>query len=913
MKRKEESYMTERVYDHLISIGMNCEIRYQLKQKYGAFDSSLLEWAVVPPQHLIEVLENPHLIFSGEIEEKRAENMWHCKVTDITFHGKKTVNELLGSDGKPDEAKIAQEKEDSIARIRYLTNKFINVARSEDAKLYILGIHPDFCKYKGKELRAFVRKTSEVIQKTAKNASLLLITLAENVEALKDLNNDKNLFIRAINHFAPYNSATNPEYVDLQWGGTVLSEFKPRALKEDTKTYKFEREGHSEKMEKLSERDIKILVSYHKPAVLLKNKILTPIHAGRAIARKPSKDGAIDMDSYQWLQNNMFGDDTGDNISEKNRFYNEVTSIYWAWKNRKALDNPKYVGFMHYRRQFIFDDAKQIWYLNNPWFAPESEYKIYCLFDKDLPTLFSENQIVKAVKEADVLIAKPAEYNISVFEQYANDKREHVLSDLECVLRIIDEKYPEYSDSAKEYINSHKHYFWNMFVMKWDIFDDYCKLLFGIFFEMEKRIDISDRNIIRQRIYAYLAERITGIYITQLKKKGKSTVKEKYSLFEEYTNIPKEIKPSFPKNNIPIIFSSDNNYVPYLAVAIKSLICNSSTDKNYDIFVIDEHISEENKCALNKLIPENAKNINITFVDVTSYLKGIKRSIFYCHGHFSISTYYRFFIPRILKNFNKAVYLDCDIVVLSDVAKLYEVELTSHIIGAVKDTEVIRSVQKDAVYYQERMAYFTQKLGIKNPNNYFQAGVLLLNLDKMRKESFEEKCINRLIEVKNPGYVDQDILNSLYEDQIKFLPMNWNIEWQLPIQHKHLIEMLPSELYTDYMNGYNVPSIIHYCSIYKPWKSPDFPLAKYFWKYARLTPFYEEILFRNLSQGVNNSSQEMKSTVAVKGPNIFLLKMKKIWYSILTTLFRGKLKDKFKTKKQYYKMQIKKQRKITTK
>lgn len=234
--------MTSRFYDHIISIGMNCEVRYQLKQKYGAFDSSLLEWAVVPPQHLTEILENPHLIFSGEIEEKRAYNMWHCKVTDITFHGKKTVNELLGLDGKPDEAKIAQEKEDTVARIKYLTDKFINVARSEDSKLYILGVHPDFCQYKGQELRAFIQKVSDTIQKVAQNASLLIITLAKNVESLKDLNNDKNLFIRTINHFAPYNQATSPEYVDLQRGGELFDEFKPRVISMDSKIYKFEKE-----------------------------------------------------------------------------------------------------------------------------------------------------------------------------------------------------------------------------------------------------------------------------------------------------------------------------------------------------------------------------------------------------------------------------------------------------------------------------------------------------------------------------------------------------------------------------------------------------------------------------------------------------------------------------------------------
>lgn len=134
------------------------------------------------------------------------------------------------------------------------------------------------------------------------------------------MNNDKNLFIRPIHYFAPYNQATNPEYVDLQWGGELLSEFKPKDVKEDTKVYKFEKDIHMKNTEHLSEKDIKILVSYHKPSVLLKNEILTPIHAGRAIAQKPSKDGTIDFTSYQWLKNSMIGDDTGDNISEKKSF-----------------------------------------------------------------------------------------------------------------------------------------------------------------------------------------------------------------------------------------------------------------------------------------------------------------------------------------------------------------------------------------------------------------------------------------------------------------------------------------------------------------------------------------------------------------------------------------------------------------
>ncbi len=596
--------------------------------------------------------------------------------------------------------------------------------------------------------------------------------------------------------------------------------------------------------DKISEKDIKILVSYHKPSVLLKNKILTPIHAGRSVAQKPTKDGFSDEKACSWLQNNMIGDDTGDNISGKNRSYNEVTSIYWAWKNREALDNPLYIGFMHYRRQFIFDDSKLSRYENTPWIAPESAYKIHCLSDGDMSELFSEEQIVNAVSEADVLVPKPWEPDITVFEQYARADRAHVLSDLELVLSVIDEKFPEYSESAKEYIYSRSFYLWNMFVMRWDVFDEYCKFLFGISREIEDKIDISDRSILKQRFYAYLAERITGIFITQLKKRGSVSIKEKYSIFEEYTDIPREPYPSFENNSVTVVFSSDNNYAPYLSVALKSLICNSSPETNYDIIILDDHIEEKNKEALFDLIPAGAKNIKIQIVDITPYVKDLDKSIFYIDGHFSISSYYRFFIPRILKNFSRAVYLDCDIVVLSDIAELYNEDLGPFALGAVRDTEVIRSIQPVVPDYQIRYNFYIEKLRMKNPNNYFQSGILLLDLNKLREENFDARCIERLIEVKTPIYVDQDILNSLYENRVKFLPMKWNIEWQLPIQNKDLIEVLPAKIYVDYTEAYSNPSILHYCSIYKPWKSPDLPMAKHFWKYARLTPFYEEILFR---------------------------------------------------------------------
>ena len=97
---------------------------------------------------------------------------------------------------------------------------------------------------------------------------------------------------------------------------------------------------------------IKILVCYHKKDKLFKNDVLVPVHCGRALACEASKDGKMSEEDYKWLINNMIGDDTGDNISDLNREFNEMTAIYWAWKNYDKLGNPDYIGLNHYRRIF---------------------------------------------------------------------------------------------------------------------------------------------------------------------------------------------------------------------------------------------------------------------------------------------------------------------------------------------------------------------------------------------------------------------------------------------------------------------------------------------------------------------------------------------------------------------------------
>ena len=147
----------------------------------------------------------------------------------------------------------------------------------------------------------------------------------------------------------------------------------------------------------------KILISYHKKDFLLKDDILTPIHAGRAIALKQSGSSSL-----EWLLSNMEGDNTGDNISEKNGSYNELTTIYWAWKNYDA----DYYGLCHYRRYLSFMDS----------FMPGNDYDLrvennLSVRTAELYQLFNKSKMEKEINNEKDL-AKKLDLFYSYYDPY---------------------------------------------------------------------------------------------------------------------------------------------------------------------------------------------------------------------------------------------------------------------------------------------------------------------------------------------------------------------------------------------------------------------------------------------------------------------------------------------------------------
>ena len=222
----------------------------------------------------------------------------------------------------------------------------------------------------------------------------------------------------------------------------------------------------------------KIIVCYHKPFSIFSNDVLLPLHVGKAIS-----NCTID---------NITCDNTGENISNKNATYCELTGLYWLWKN---IDADNY-GLFHYRR---FLDLKNKY--NNKDF-------IY-------PTLidindWNEDTIDSAMESYDIILPQRAVFELNIYDHY---KRDHIINDLDVVIDVIKQDYPQYSEACDKILKNNECYFCNMFIMKKDIFNEYCTWLFDILQKVEQRINYQERDLYQKRVFGFLGERMLNIFV----------------------------------------------------------------------------------------------------------------------------------------------------------------------------------------------------------------------------------------------------------------------------------------------------------------------------------------------------------------------------------------------------------------
>lgn len=212
-----------------------------------------------------------------------------------------------------------------------------------------------------------------------------------------------------------------------------------------------------------------VMIAAHKAYQMPQDPMYLPIHVGKA-----GKN--LDL-GFQ-------GDDTGDNISEKNPNYCELTALYWGWKNLQC----DYIGLAHYRRHFRGQRTGDKW-----------------------ADVLTESEARQLLQNTDVILPRKRRYFIeTVYHQYIHA---HPAEPLDLALELAVAHGPAYK-GAVEAINKRSWtHIYNMFLMKKDIFDGYCQWLFPILSAVEEHIDISTYSSYDKRVFGFLSERLLDIYL----------------------------------------------------------------------------------------------------------------------------------------------------------------------------------------------------------------------------------------------------------------------------------------------------------------------------------------------------------------------------------------------------------------
>ncbi len=266
------------------------------------------------------------------------------------------------------------------------------------------------------------------------------------------------------------------------------------------------------------------------------------------------------------------------------------------------------------------------------------------------------------------------------------------------------------------------------------------------------------------------------------------------------------------KPNIPIFYACDERFLKFTVVSMHSLIQNASKDYHYTIYILHSDISEEAQKRAKELEQEN---VSIIFTDVSERLEEIHSNL-PIRDYYSKTTYFRLFIADMYPEYDKAIYIDSDTIVQGDISELYNTDPGENWLCACHEQAMVQI---------DHYGTYVEKVVGVSRHNYFNAGVLLINCTKARESQVLRKFLAKLSEYDFVVTQDEDYLNLICKDHIKWLDQRWNTEvycaFDYPIEEAH---------------------ILHYIMVSKPWHYKDCTGGDIFWKYAEETYVYEEML-----------------------------------------------------------------------
>lgn len=280
---------------------------------------------------------------------------------------------------------------------------------------------------------------------------------------------------------------------------------------------------------------------------------------------------------------------------------------------------------------------------------------------------------------------------------------------------------------------------------------------------------------------------------------------------------------------IKILCTPDDNYVPYCGIMLTSLFENNK-DIDFEVYIMCETLELKNIENLELLSKRYNTKIHIIHVNKSTFKDCPIRN----GDHVSIAAYYRLIAADILpKNLDRILYLDCDIIINSNITELYDHDINKYAFGAIIDEEYFNNAKYERLYYDKKYSYIN-------------SGVILFNLDYWRENNIAEKCLEYISKYpERIKFHDQDTLNAVLYKEMKLLPIRYNLQtgFLLTDYTRYYEDEMP-----EILEAAKSPVIIHFTGASKPWfKGSRHPYRKRFMHYKNISLWKAHPLKKNKS------------------------------------------------------------------
>lgn len=277
------------------------------------------------------------------------------------------------------------------------------------------------------------------------------------------------------------------------------------------------------------------------------------------------------------------------------------------------------------------------------------------------------------------------------------------------------------------------------------------------------------------------------------------------------------------KMEIPVMLATDDNYVVCACTAITSLMENLTTDTTVASYILVSSSFSEESCCLLKQLEQKYKALKVSLIEMKPEQHQYQFKDTSQPDLITRETYYRLVLGKLFPQIDKCLYLDCDVIVGLDIGELYACELGDHYLAGVRES----IIQEEMDRYRD----YAGTIGLSTMDDYINAGVLVMNLDRIRRDGLTERFLKHA--GRNYRMNDQDVLNICCKGHILYLPLKFNLPKRFYGKTERLEGTVFSEKEIEEASQEKI--ILHYAEKFKPWTSNRCIGRKEWWNYATLT------------------------------------------------------------------------------